>query len=278
MVLLIFLIPLFFTNGSTCNDFHAWDTILDSMSVHGLNHCYIICNWTAGHWACPIDGPLKYDIDWNESFWRGFEAFNEKCNNLNILFTVHLFSQCMLESGRWEYNLWNVINGGPCVEGDSFLVVSEPQGPSPFWDWRMWNYYYQASFFNKILEVVSPCGTIISPIWEDEISIKDWFLWVRRKFFESFVIAHVPTKNTVEILGDIIEVENRGFGDEFLRFRKPVLNIGPYARNKVPEKRFIQECIKKGIHPSTNLNNDCLDWSPGYEIRIPLSFSSLCSP
>jgi len=269
----------FITNGATCNNLYEWYSIIDTMSIYGINHFFIILNHTVNKWDSIIYEFDRLEIKYNEEFFEELENLIQYSRSKNIFITIHLFSQCLLENlpGRWENNLWNQKNGGPCPEntGENFLEVNRVKGPPKLWSWQQWNYYYQLLFLNKCLLCFGNYDTVIfSPIWEDEIggNIVNWFYSVKFHIGFNNLVASVPVSTyspTVD-LGDFIEIENRGVGLEFLIYNKPVVCLGPFAGSSVDEKDFMLYCVKNKIHPSTNLKGECMGKTEGYEFARKL--------
>ena len=261
---------VFITNGSTCNNLDVWPEIIDTMSVYGLNHFFIILNHKYGKWDAIIIQPLdfKLEVMWNEEFFGGLDTVIDYVLDKDVYVTIHLFSQCMLESlpGRWECNLWNMSNGG-CVpdNGYNFFEVEEYCGYPE--NWKQWNYYYQTLFLDKCIGMVNE-NVIFSVIWEDEMMNILWFGWACEYIRDrcNNLVCSVPIQINSEVNNyvDFIELENRGCDSGYLRYGIPVVCIGPIANQAIDEEYFMKNCVRNWIHPSTNLRGECVLKSDGY--------------
>jgi hypothetical protein len=258
------------------------DCGFDMMAAHRMNHAYFFIEMRKGQFDTPISEPFNFKISvkWREKFWQGLRALVEYAHSLDIICQIILFSEALLEPGkdRWEQHIFSDLNGGPVPDdGLNFYRLQLPNGYPDSWNWKQWNTYYQGCIVEKVIETVGDFPNVIfNPCWEISNIEQglDWFRTIVHGIqeCESGEFEHLIciTPITPGILcelecADLIMIENRGIGYQYLVYGKPVLNGGPSAKHKIFEPEFIYTCALYGIHPSTNLLKIPPEKSDGYE-------------
>ncbi|MCK4761956.1 MAG: hypothetical protein KAW12_07135 [Candidatus Aminicenantes bacterium] len=129
-----------------------------------------------------VGGPgASVDNNWNDfssGYWKGFEGEIRRCQKLNMVCLIYIFSTCLRKKGKgtWSHHLWNKKNGGP---------IDANNGVGPFYamgsdnvlygkktyesltSWQAKSQYRQEELIAKtmhILEKYPNTGVILS--WE----------------------------------------------------------------------------------------------------------------
>jgi hypothetical protein len=283
------------TSGSICNnlplhfgdlDPSTIDCSLDEMRQYSVNHLLIVMEMRQGMPDSPVSEPLDFDADivWNEDFFEGLRVLVAYACEFDIIVDLVFTTECLLESskGRWEENIWNQENGGPVPSpGSNFFELEQPRGMRSSWNWKMWNTYYQRLYFEKILSTISGYPNVIcNPCWEiDDMGFAgyNWFVTVSGWIHEIENYPHLialtpcqPSEFCELACVDCFLIQNRGYGEEYLAYRKPVINAGPSAKSQHDEPTFMFQCATLGIHPATNLLSRCPEMSDGYYYSLRL--------
>ena len=293
------------TCATVCNNFPKWfgdldpateDCGLDLMAAHNLNHVYFIFEGRGGQYDTPTLEPFnnKLTVEWRTSFWQGLRQTVEYAKSLDIICQVIIFAETLLEPGtdRWGQNIFAEENGGP-VPGDgyNFFLTEIPEGDFESWNWKQWNAYYQGLIIEKTVDTIGRFSNVIfNPCYE--INHAQWGLgWFEKtvlliKEMESGKPDHLICVTPIQPdafceleSADLIMIENRGIGQEYLAFEKPLLQGGPWARNTVPEPEFMYTCGSLGINPSTNLFSDPPVETEGFDycLRFQAFMENVCS-
>lgn len=263
-------IVVLISSGSFFPNLVELSDYLPTMKEYGINHHVINMEMRIGQFDTPILAFDGINVVWNDRYWNALARSLAFADSLGIYTDLVLFSQCLLEDSpeRWEKNLWNRCNGGPIPGGGENFFCLEWFEETPE-NWQQWNTYYQLQFLRKVAELEF---TTCSPMWEiDQANSSEtffWFYivgnWIKKYGLVSAQLTRSSEYGYLEFV-DYILTQNKGLGDQFLIYGKPVVNVGPYAHHEVHEPTFMYQCCLYGINPSLNSANEFPSWSLGHE-------------
>jgi hypothetical protein len=244
---------------------------------------------------CPIAQPLNSseNIVWDEEvYWPNLEKAVNYANSLEITLEIILTSEASLErgEGRWPKHAWNELNGGP-IPSDQLFGFFKLTDSEETLDWSTENQRLQEQFIQKYInEFDSKINIVWNLMWEiddaDTENIPEAIEWVN--LTSNYIIEHQRRGHMISITPtrcsdrerkkicqhqniDFLLIENRGARDEFLAFNKPVVLGGPWAEKEVEEPEFMNLCVIKGLHPSTNLYSHAIPGeTPGFDYAFEL--------
>ena len=271
------------------------DCMLDLMKEHQMNHFYHLVDLRLDEPNCPMAEPLNSDenIIWDEEeYWPNLRKLVNYANSLDITLEIVLSSEALLErgDGRWPDHAWNELNGGP-IPQDQLFGFFKLTDPDETLGWPIENRKYQEQLIEKYLdEFDSKINVVWNLMWEiddaDTENIPDAIDWMthasdyiiehqRRGHMISITPTRCSDKDRIKICRhqniDFLMIENRGARDEFLVFNKPVVVGGPWAEREIEEPEFMNLCVIKGLHPSTNLYSHTIpEETPGFDYALEL--------
>lgn len=124
----------------------------------------------------------RYDLArFNTKAWDLLDSILQYGQTKGVIFEIVVFDRCSFENwkgrDRWEYNVYNELNGGPVPEmmdikeevtgknvdlrhlqpdrkyngKRGFFDIVEPYGNQEDWVFQMWNYYYQKLYVDYLI-------------------------------------------------------------------------------------------------------------------------------